>query len=392
MASRSPFLGRKPFTYTYLYLYLCILIPTFSVSTKQALGCYTSIFSFGDSLADTGNCLHISQRSSVKPPNFGLPPYGETYFRRPTGRCSDGRLIIDFIAQYLGLPLVPPYFSGQNKSGVNFAVVGATALDDEFFEERGIHNNFKNVTLGDQLGWFKEMLSPLSHNTPPNCKKLLQNSLILVGGIGHNDYSYVLKSGRSIEEMQLLVPLVINVIALAIKELIELGAVTLIVPGNLPSGCSPSLLTRFASSIKADYDPETGCLARLNEFSKYHNQMLQKELDRIRELYPHATIIYADYYNAAIRFYKSPIKFGFRGRALSACCGVGGPYNFNSSAQCGSSLSRACDDPSSYISWDGIHLTEAAYKWISKGLLEGPYTIPPIKTSCISLTDFPMGR
>ncbi|GFS46289.1 hypothetical protein Acr_00g0101250 [Actinidia rufa] len=180
------------------------------------------------------------------------------------------------------------------------------------------------------------------------------NSLILMGGIGHNDYSYVLKSGRSIEEMQSLVPLVINVIALAIKELIELGAVTLIVPGNLPSGCSPSLLTSFASSIKADYDPETGCLARLNEFSKYHNQMLRKELDRIRELYPHATIIYADYYNAAIRFYRSPIKFGFRGRALSACCGVGGPYNFNSSAQCGSSLSSACDDPASYISWDGF--------------------------------------
>lgn len=55
---------------------------------------YTSIFSFGDSLADTGNLLHLRAND---PPNVGRFPYGRTYFHHPTGRFSDGRLIIDFI-------------------------------------------------------------------------------------------------------------------------------------------------------------------------------------------------------------------------------------------------------------------------------------------------------
>lgn len=59
---------------------------------------YESIFNFGDSLSDTGNLL-IS--GDVDSPAIGNPPYGETFFNRSTGRCSDGRLIIDFIGLLL---------------------------------------------------------------------------------------------------------------------------------------------------------------------------------------------------------------------------------------------------------------------------------------------------
>ena len=75
---------------------------------------------------------------------------------------------------------------------------------------------------------------------------------------------------------------------------------------------------------------------------------------------------------------------GFTGGALTACCGGGGPYNVNTSAKCGDPSVSACDDPSKYVSWDGVHLTEAAYRWITNGLLEGPYTIPQISISCVS--------
>lgn len=94
------------------------------------------------------------------------------------------------------------------------------------------------------------------------------------------------------------------------QELIELGATTLMVPGNLPTGCTPFYLTTYMSSIEEDYDCETGCLVWLNEFAEYHNEMLRIELNRIQERHPHTTIIYADYYNAAMRFYHSPSEYG----------------------------------------------------------------------------------
>ncbi|GFZ06135.1 GDSL-like Lipase/Acylhydrolase superfamily protein [Actinidia rufa] len=96
-SSSSTFLFRNSCTYTFTY----ILILTFSAPAKHALGyCYTSIISFGDSLADTGNLLRLLENSSSdQPPPFSLPPYGKTYFHRPTGRFSDGRLVIDFIGK-----------------------------------------------------------------------------------------------------------------------------------------------------------------------------------------------------------------------------------------------------------------------------------------------------
>lgn len=95
-----------------------------------------------------------------------------------------------------------------------------------------------------------------------------------------------------------------------LQELIELGAQTLIVPGNLPIGCSASYLNTFENSNKDEYDAETGCINWLNNFAEYHNQLLQEEIHRIRELHPQANIIYADYYNAAMQIYQSPKKFG----------------------------------------------------------------------------------
>lgn len=165
--------------------------------------CYTSLFSFGDSLTDTGNLYFISPRQS---PDCLLPPYGQTHFHRPNGRCSDGRLILDFLgivqippyplafsvnfwhkssfflllflfffeAESLGLPYVKPYLGFKNgavkrgniEQGVNFAVAGATALDRGFFEEKGFAVDVTaNFSLGVQLDWFKELLPSLCNSS-----------------------------------------------------------------------------------------------------------------------------------------------------------------------------------------------------------------------------------
>ena len=71
-------------------------------------------------------------------------------------------------AQTLGLPLIKPYLGVENGStiqGVNFAVVGATALDASFFFERGIDNVSTNDSLSVQLDWFKKILPSLCNTS-----------------------------------------------------------------------------------------------------------------------------------------------------------------------------------------------------------------------------------
>ena len=75
-----------------------------------------------------------------------------------------------------------------------------------------------------------------------------------------------------------------------------------------------------------------------------------------------------------------------------ACCGFGeGPYNFDPQLYCGNSkvidgknlTARACPDPLKYVSWDGIHTTEAANKLITWAILNGSYSDPPFPLSKI---------
>ena len=77
------------------------------------------------------------------------------------------------------------------------------------------------------------------------------------------------------------------------------------------------------------------------------------------------------------------INAGFTSTTV-ACCGGGGPYNYNAALLCGDPPSTSCDDPSTFANWDGLHLTDAANGIITRGLFEGPNTIPQINSLCAS--------
>ncbi|KAB5545234.1 hypothetical protein DKX38_013346 [Salix brachista] len=104
-----------------LFIWMASL-PFSPIMLAAASSCdFPAIFNFGDSISDTGG---LSAAFGQAP-----SPNGETYFHHPAGRYSDGRLVIDFIAESLGVPYLSAYLDsvGSNFShGANFATAGST--------------------------------------------------------------------------------------------------------------------------------------------------------------------------------------------------------------------------------------------------------------------------
>lgn len=80
-------------------------------------------------------------------------------------------------------------------------------------------------------------------------------------------------------------------------------------------------------------------------------------------------------------YFESGLKYG-----IKSCCGHGGgAYNYDRQVYCGNTkvingstvTATACGDPYNYVSWDGIHATEAANKLLTWAILNGSYFDPP---------------
>ena len=142
-----------------------------------------------------------------------------------------------------------------------------------------------------------------------DCKNYLSKSLFVVGEFGGNDYNAALFSRRSMAEVRGYVPRVITKLIHGLETIIRRGAVDVVVPGVFPIGCFPTYLTLYGTSNAADYDRD-GCLRSYNDLSSYHNALLKRSLSSLRRTYPHARIMYADFYTQVIDMIRTPHNFG----------------------------------------------------------------------------------
>ncbi|KAK7294508.1 hypothetical protein RJT34_17397 [Clitoria ternatea] len=142
---------------------------------------HAALFIFGDSLFDNGNNNYLN--TSALDFNANYPPYGETFFKYPSGRFSDGRMIPDLVAEHANLPLLPPYLHPGHPEyfyGVNFASGGAGALREtalgsvvDLKTQVSFLKNVKNI--------FKQKLGDAE------AEELVSKSVYLIS-IGGNDY------------------------------------------------------------------------------------------------------------------------------------------------------------------------------------------------------------
>ncbi|XP_074325932.1 GDSL esterase/lipase At5g45960-like isoform X2 [Apium graveolens] len=106
---------------------LSILISSAVSTETRKEASFPAIFVFGDSTVDPGNNNYIGT-----PFTSDFPPYGIDFENHiPTGRFTNGRLVTDFIASYVGIKeYVPPYLDPtlsmeELLTGVSFASAGS---------------------------------------------------------------------------------------------------------------------------------------------------------------------------------------------------------------------------------------------------------------------------
>ncbi|XP_021723387.1 GDSL esterase/lipase At1g31550-like [Chenopodium quinoa] len=312
---------------------------------------FDAIYQFGDSLSDTGNYVLEPKSNTV----YNRLPYGQT--THPTGRASDGLIMVDYIASYFNLPQLNPYLATGSDftHGANFAIIGATA-------NGGLNDN----SLAKELDWFKTHLN----STYSNPAEKLQKSLVLMGEIGGNDFNGPFFQGQPIEEVSKLVPGVIKTIHDAVEEVISLGATNIVVPGNFPIGCVPIYLVKHATNDTSKYD-ELHCLIDYNNFAKSYNQQLLQAITQLQSAHPDVAIVYGDYYAALTSVITNAQQLGFEeGGTEKACCGTGNnPYNYGDKS-CGSPGAQVCPDPSKRVNWDGVHMTQEGNKNVGQQLIK----------------------
>ncbi|KAK7278641.1 hypothetical protein RJT34_23675 [Clitoria ternatea] len=131
------------------------------------------LFVFGDSYVDTGNT-----RKDVGP---WMQPYGITFPGKPTGRFSDGLILTDFLAKYLGLKSPLPYqfrnvIPTDSKYGMNFAFGGTGVFNTS--------SSYPNMTT--QIDFFTQLIQEKVYTASD-----LSNAVALVSVAGNDYYHFM---------------------------------------------------------------------------------------------------------------------------------------------------------------------------------------------------------
>ncbi|XP_073038594.1 GDSL esterase/lipase At4g01130-like [Primulina eburnea] len=339
---------------------------------------FEAIFNFGDSNSDTGGFW--AAFPAQKPPN------GMTYFKKPVGRATDGRVIIDFLAQALGLPFLSPYLQSigsDYRHGANFATLASTVLlPKTSLFVTGV-SPFSLAIQLNQMKQFKVKIDELQTSGQINlpAPDVFRKSLYTFY-IGQNDFTgnlpYIGISG-----VKHYLPQVVSQISSTIKEIYELGGRTFLVLNLAPIGCYPAFLVELPHNA-SDVD-SFGCMISYNNAVVEYNIMLKEALRQTRESLADANVVYTDIHSVMLELFRHPTSHDMK-YGTKACCGYGGgDYNFNQQVFCGNTklingkniTATSCSDPYNYVSWDGIHATEAANKIVAAAILDGSHFDPP---------------
>uniref|UniRef100_A0A7N0ZZB2 Uncharacterized protein n=1 Tax=Kalanchoe fedtschenkoi TaxID=63787 RepID=A0A7N0ZZB2_KALFE len=316
---------------------------------------FPAICNFGDSNSDTGG---IS--ATFYPIRL---PYGQTYFGKAVGRASDGRLMINFFAEHLGLRHLSAYLNSVGANyhhGASFATGSATIrMPNVTFMEHG-RSPFNLQIQVVQFNQFKERVLDPDTGSSARLPKLetFREGLYTID-IGQNDLADLLNNMNFAMEYKKAIPAIQTMtgqVAYQIEILHFQVGRAFWVHNTGPIGSLPYTLTWVSNPPPHGYLDEHGCIKEQNELAKEFNRQLKDEIMPPRQKLANATNTYVDVCAAKYGLISDAKNQGF-GPPAEICRGYFKDYVritcSNSRRVNGTEIYvRPCANPSSVISWD----------------------------------------
>ncbi|XWS65705.1 hypothetical protein CRYUN_Cryun05aG0136400 [Craigia yunnanensis] len=351
------------FSFFHLLWYTAIIFSqVYAVKLEQQLHLGSNsksnlrLFVFGDSYVDTGN-WRKSIGSSWK------EPYGSTFPGKPTGRFSDGLILTDYIASFLGIRSPIPYKRGKwvrrsyLRYGMNFAY-GGTGVFDTLVNE-------PNMTI--QIDFFQRLVEEKVYS-----KQDLNSSIGLVSVAG-NDYAACLaRNANDIQKAGAFTKSIMKQLAINLERIHGLGVKRIAVTLIEPIGCLPQ---QAASSSYIN------CSEVWNSGSMFHNQVLEQTLKKLNDKSNTPVFITLDLYNAFNSALNNQRKFASGSLSmknpLQPCCvgKVMGKYFCGSVDESGAKQYIICQNPNLSFFWDTIHPSQNGWNAIYLALRPSLYKL-----------------
>ncbi|CAN0921723.1 GDSL esterase/lipase At5g03610 [Linum grandiflorum] len=284
-----------------LLLFFCIVlffgsssIETTAAAKEHRHNGQTKLFVFGDSYVDTGN-FEANNGS-------WLPPYGMTFPGVPAGRFSDGRILTDYIADFLGIRSPIPYQQirtkkgkEQLKFGVNLAHGGTGILS----------SISRGPILGKQVAQLRQLIRHRFYNQSD-----LNNSVAVVAASGND---YILATFQNATKLTRRIIKQLKIDMRRIHE--ELGIPKVGVLLMQPAGCLPqSVLGSGGNSTSKCNESYNGVVRKHNRLLREAVRDLNKETSNhnnyvVLDLFEAFTVALEEHkYHTGSRKYKNPLK------------------------------------------------------------------------------------
>ncbi|XP_028752149.1 GDSL esterase/lipase 1-like [Neltuma alba] len=354
----------------FCFLLICVILccPRNSLGDTCLRPKHVALYVFGDSGHDAGNMNYINGSLSAFRANHW--PYGQTFFKFPSGRFSDGRLVPDFIAEYGKLPLIKPYLHPGYRfytDGANFASAGAGALSET--------RQGSVLDLKTQVIYYKKVHMLLREELGDEAAQSLVSRSVHLISTGANDYAVYITNSTVLwsNSHQDYVSMVIGNISSAIQDIYNMGGRKFGIRNVGPLGCSPSMRV-LKGGAAGD------CVEEATKIVKLHNNQLYKMLIKLGNELQGFKYELTDYFTFLTELMNNPFKYGFK-EGNVACCGSG-PYR--GIPNCGLKIEgiedhKLCANVNDYVFFDYSHPTEKVNQKLSKlmwdGKGSGPYNL-----------------